>query len=272
MDDIEDCAGGLESQDDEGLNSSTQNKIDSSIAKAFTSFLSGEHARNLFSDLINSAVATAMSPITFEIERLKSENIAVKQALAKTEVEINEIKYGLDTRDQTSRRNNLVVSTKWSDSDQTSPQDQITAFAIECLSADIQDLRIAECYRLGKRPLGVTGSASVQHGRPILVKFTTYNDKMLFVSAARKVKTGKLPSPVYLSDDLTPDRKVIFNDGRRCKSQKLITDVWSSNGRIHVKQLNGAILSFSSLAVWNLFVKTLSLSDTQCDPCSSMTK
>jgi len=62
---------------------------------------------------------------------------------------------------------------------------------------------------------------------------------MRFVAAAKRVKTGKLPSPVYLSDDLTPDRKGIFNDGRRCKCQKLITDVWTTNGRIYVKQLNG---------------------------------
>jgi len=61
LDDTEDCAAGLESQDDEGLTSPAQSRIDSSIAKAFTSFLSGEHARNLFSELIKSAVATAIS-------------------------------------------------------------------------------------------------------------------------------------------------------------------------------------------------------------------
>jgi len=232
------------------------------------------------------------------------------EGVKKAEVEINEIKYGLDNRNQTARRNNLVVSTKWSDTDLTNPQDQITAFAVECLSADTQELHITDCYRLGKRSLqGVTGSPSVQHGRPILVKFTAYNDKMRFVAAAKRIKTlffvffdepffvnylhrcissplsvslgftrcflsflmnrslstSQSPSPVYLSDDLTPDRKEIFNDGRRCKSQKLITDVWTTNGRI------GGILFFSSLSVWNSFVKTLSPSVTQSDAPSSVT-
>ena len=100
--------------------------------------------------------------------------------------------------------------------------------------------------------------------RPILVKFSTYDEKLRFISAARRVKTGKLPSPVYLSDDLTPDRKLIFNAARRCKSLKLITDVWISNGRICIKQMSGQIMSYTSQSAWQSFTAKLeSFKETQ---------
>jgi len=90
-----------------------------------------------------------------------------------------------------------------------------------------------------------------------MIKFSTYEAKMSFTTAARRVKSGKLTIPVYLNDDLTPRRSEMFRLGRNCKVKKLITDVWVSNGRINIKTMNKKIVSFTTRSACYLFAECL---------------
>jgi len=80
---------------------------------------------------------------------------------------------------------------------------------------------------------------------------------MRFTTAARKVKSGILTIPVYRNDDLTPQRREMFRLGRNCKTKKLITDVWVSNGRIIIKTLNNEIVSFTTQSACYSFAESL---------------
>jgi len=56
--------------------------------------------------------------------------------------------------------------------------------------------------------------------RPILLKFNTIDRMLRFMEAARKAWSGKLDSPVFLNDDLTPHRRDVFKLARELKQSK----------------------------------------------------
>jgi len=59
------------------------------------------------------------------------------------------------------------------------------------------------------------------------------------MEAARKARSGKLDSPVFLNDDLTPQRRDVFKLARELKQSKKLADAWILNGRIYIKFQDG---------------------------------
>jgi len=74
------------------------------------------------------------------------------------------------------------------------------------------------------------------------------------MEAARKVKTGKLTSPVYLNDDPTLQRRDDFRAARDMKARNEISNAWIWDGQILIKSLNGTKSRFHPKMIQSCFI------------------
>jgi len=75
--------------------------------------------------------------------------------------------------------------------------------------------------------------------RPIICQFTTYPDKRAVMQAKKSIG-GPFPK-VFINEDLTRHRARIFFIARQQKKQGLLSEVWTADGRICVKDKKGKI-------------------------------
>jgi len=160
-------------------------------------------------------VTAALTPLKTELASLKTENDKLKKELVHVEEDLCTVKRDIDNQLQESKRANIVISSRWPDNDSSPVSGQVKAFARDVLLLSVDTLGISECFRMGNNQTSVnhggldSSPSGVRGGtifKPIMVTFNSVRCKQSFMDARRKVKTGKLTSPVYLNDDLTLQR------------------------------------------------------------------
>jgi len=216
---------------------------DDIIFGAIERFFSGAKAQSLFSHLMKTAVVEVLAPFRDELGTLRTENIKFTTEVNRVNAVLERIKIDLDAINQNAKLPNIVLTTRWPDSNNaTEAVEQITYFAKDVLTLSLDSLGMASCFRMGRPPSSsgssqhvATPASSGLHRRPILVKFNTIDHKLKFIEAARKARSGKLVSPVFLNDDLTPHRRDVFKLARELKQSKKLADTWILNGRIYIK-------------------------------------
>ncbi|KAK2161125.1 hypothetical protein LSH36_121g13042 [Paralvinella palmiformis] len=77
-----------------------------------------------------------------------------------------------------------------------------------------------------------------QQSRDILVTFVSNNAKSQFMMSRKKLKGSGV---VYVNEDLTRARALLFSQPRSLKQQKQIEDTWTMTGAIFVKLFDGNI-------------------------------
>ena len=90
-----------------------------------------------------------------------------------------------------------------------------------------------------------------QPPRPILCQFTTYPDKANVMKNRKALKTTH--PGIYINEDLTRKRAKILFEARRMKRLGLITDAWSYDGRIAVKDMKNKVHPIRTLSDLNKF-------------------
>ena len=83
--------------------------------------------------------------------------------------------------------------------------------------------------------VGQRNSAENQHGQPrqIIVQFKDYNSKVAVMRSSKMLRNA-MPN-IYINEDLTQVRSALLFKARSLKREKRLTDCWSYDGRIVVK-------------------------------------
>jgi len=100
------------------------------------------------------------------------------------------------------------------------------------LDVDIQPGDISICHRLPK--------GDRQDHAPIIVRFTSRKARNAVLAARRKLR-NESSRKVYINEHLTRHASKLFAAGRRLLKDKKIAQVWTKNGLVVVKMLNGTV-------------------------------
>ena len=205
------------------------------MAEALAKALQPQFER--LADKMLERVDTRLKAMSIELEKKDACIKSLQQTVAQMQMKIDE-------HEQYSRREALRISglvPPQSDDDEeqstegTSANENtdnlVLAFCNEVLALspplDMSD--IARSHR--------SGDPSAGNARPVLVKFSTYRIRDRVIRARKKLKTYNKdnPHPVYINEDLTKLRADLAYRARQFKKEKLISDTWTWDGIIRIK-------------------------------------
>lgn len=198
---------------------------------SFAELLRDANVKQAFNEIIQPAVEDAVKSSLSSLEnRIKK----VEDSTANQDSEIEELKTRLDTIDQVSRINNIIVSG-FSEVQDEKLLERFLKFSSDYLMTILQAEDIMAIFRLGKIQPDKSKS------RPILVKFKTSQQKLDVYKARihlRRMDIGKdhpHSSPIFLNEDLTPRKAALYKQCREALKDKKVFNCWTFNGVIWVK-------------------------------------
>ena len=175
------------------------------------------------SRMVPEIVKGVNSKLEDRVAALEAENRMLKDRV--TALEQNQ-----DAADQYSRRNSLRVSgVKEVPGENT---DNIILDMARALGADLTLSEIDRSHRVG--PKTSTSGLTSSRPRDIIVKFDTYRSRQKLYSNRTKARKCGYPNH-YINEDLTRRRSDLLYRCRSLKNKGLIRDVWTSDGRVLVK-------------------------------------
>lgn len=99
------------------------------------------------------------------------------------------------------------------------------------LELDIQPGDISICHRLPKH-------SSHQHA-PIIVRFSSRKARSAVLNARKKLRNDD--QKIYINEHLTHQAAKLFASSRRLLKDHKVAQVWTRNGQVSVKLLNGTV-------------------------------
>lgn len=147
----------------------------------------------------------------------------------------DELEGKADDQEQYSRRTSVRITGLPENKDEN-----VTDLVNELFtSMDINPV-INRVHRVGPK------DQKTNRSRQVLCQFTTYPDKYQ-VMARKKAIRGSHPN-VFISEDLTRTRSRIAYLAREKKRQKSVSDVWTADGRVCVKDNSGLVHYITRMA------------------------
>ena len=205
---------------------------DQDVAKAF------RKARIVDVDEVADLVSAKLA---LRLKKLEEECAAKDVKIHQLEERVEELERKSDDHEQYSRRTSVRIYGV--------PETQgenVTHLATELFTEMNLNPTINRIHRVGpphsseKSPNSSVPSHNSKSPRPILCQFVSYPDK------ANVMKKRKLLSPnfpqVFINEDLTRTRAKLLFEARQKKRNGLITDCWSFDGRIAIKDNNNRII------------------------------
>ena len=192
-------------------------------------------------------------PLCDKMDEMNAKIVNLTEQITQKDFKINELEKRIfvledscDRAEQYTRRSNLVFRGFAELGQGENTEAIVTSFINDHMNLPspllCQD--IARCHRLG-----VQRSDTQQ--RPIIVRFASDRARDAVYRARVNLKefnTSHRDSPVFVNDDLTSRRAKIAFDCRSLKKQKKISDTWTFNGKILVKDLTNKVTEINSAA------------------------
>ena len=150
-----------------------------------------------------------------QIKNLESEVTKMKE-------EIIDLKKGIDSQEQYSRRNCLLIHGV-TESDDENTDEVVLNVLNEDVGVTVDIKEIDRSHRLGKPKPN-----SANKNRPIIVKFTRYNKRSEVFKKKKSLK-GKQMS---ITESLTPLRMEML---KKAREEHSMQNVWTSDGKIIYK-------------------------------------
>ena len=200
------------------------------------------------SQALSAAILTHMDAIADMVSlridaRLKSLTETIKERdnrITALESTVHDLQVKLDDQEQYSRRESLRVDGI-AERENESTDQLILELCNQQLNVEppLQLQDIARSHRTGDR-------ANIGK-RAILVKFNSYRIRNQVIRARRQLKTvndsrrtdGQ--APIYMNEDLTRRRAHLAYQARSLKKTKRISDTWTWDGLIRVKDLHNRV-------------------------------
>ena len=166
-----------------------------------------------------------------------------EQRIETLEKRIEELERRQDESEQYSRRNSLRISGVDQNENEDVTEKVLSLFNNTMkLSPPVSMEHIDRVHRVGPVKPGKS--------RPILVKFSMYRTRNSIFRAKKILKEVNQASNknIYVNEDLTKFRSTLLYKAREMKRQKMITDCWSWDGTILIKDNVNKIIPIRTIA------------------------
>ena len=217
------------------------------------------------SQLVESEVAWAVEPLHNRITNLEQEN--------KT------LFHQLDELEQYGRRSMVRVSGIPEQPDEDTSSLLIEAAKKAGITLQPNDIEVS--HRVGK-PNNRNGTGS----RQIIAKLKTVDLKFRLIKNWEKFKKHPDTRQISVNEDLTKHRDKLMYHARQLSRNRRIKQVWSSNGKIRIRDLNDKVFFIKQESdlipfghiMWGfypvvqlvLFIVFVTLISTQCTKCKQI--
>ncbi|XP_077985930.1 uncharacterized protein LOC144440433 [Glandiceps talaboti] len=178
-------------------------------------------------------VSNSFDEFTRQLQSLKNENKGLKEQLAKTTNELNDLQ-------QYTRRNNLELSGLPEEEDEDTDDIVVRVAAAAGVNISPDDIDIS--HRLPRR----TNRQGQQQPATIIVKFVrrTVRNKLYNSKKHLKDKTARNigytnNNRLYINENLTPTNKHLFYEANQLRNTKQWKFIWTYNGKIYTRKNNG---------------------------------
>lgn len=203
-------------------------------------FIKGLKAALNDDSIVKALKEVICKPLLTEMEQLK-ENIRQKDELIlqlETKIELLELKQ--DDQEQYSRRNSLrIYGLQESDGENLMESLPNLLSKETGLDPPMQKEEICRVHRVGRK-------VPEKRPRPIILKFATYQARERLFKKRLLLKKSSALQSVFINEDLTKRRSRLLYDARMLKKGSKITDVWTKDGKIFIKSLNGKIVQIQN--------------------------
>ena len=196
----------------------------------FASFFS----RALKEEAVCQGLRMAMKPLIDPLEKKLDDAIKridnMEIAIDETNSKINNIEQKIDDLEQYSRKNNVrIVGIRENTSTATTTENTpslIVDFINDTMKLDINSYDIGNAHRLGTRRTGADC-------RDIIVQFSANTTKQYIMKNRKKLRDTN--RNIYINDDLTHRRALLFKDARKELKNNKLNAVWTRDGNIFAK-------------------------------------
>ena len=144
-----------------------------------------------------------------------------------------------DAHEQYSRRNNLRLHGI-----QETPDENLEEVVVTLMNKELQldpPLASADIDRLHR--IGPRNPDQSQRPRQVILKLTSYRTRERIYKSRAKLRHSACQ--VYVNEDLTKPRASLLWAARQEKKKGKIQDVWSYDGKVSIKLLNGRITAIN---------------------------
>ena len=207
---------------------------DKTVMKAFK--------EEMFPQTISNKLDLLAEKITHMSARMEEK----EQRIDQLETKVEHLEIALDSHERYSRRANLRINGIWDEAKGKIVDDKVLTVVNDNIGfhPPIQSVDLERCHRLGRPVEG--------QGRPItvIVRFNSERLRDQIYRSRGMLKgfnaTNDPDKRIYLNEDLTTKRSKLVYKMRLLKKAGNIMDVWTSNGRILIKNNNSRIEEVTS--------------------------
>lgn len=187
-----------------------------------------------FKLIVKSAVREAVADLAVRLEEQEARVLELEVQVKAQASEIEQLKKAkesthdaagildskLDALDQYSRRNNVRIHGMEETVGEST--EEVVCKVAQRMGLKLTQSDIDLTHRLGP---GTKPAGGDKPDRSIIVKFSSYRTRALFIGARMKLKG----SGIYVNEDLTARKQKLFHAVRHCKKA---VKAWSIDGRI----------------------------------------
>ena len=165
-----------------------------------------------------------MKDMSQALSLLRKKNFVLEQIVTDMRSKIEDNENYIKNQDIYSRRNNVEICNI-----PESVDDNLEEFIIKMLKStnmDISSYDIVAVHRLGKK---------TNRTRNVIVRFLNRKDAYKTLKLNQKLKSIPQYKKIYITENLCPINKKIFNALYKLKKSEVIIAVWSFNGNVYYK-------------------------------------
>lgn len=207
--------------------------------------------------LVDKIVSGVVDKLNDKIESLESLNTELVRENSELKRKIDHLEEKVDDQEQYSRRNLLRVSGIPESKDEVT--DEIILPMCNAVEADISLCEIDRSHRVGrpkraKSKPGLSKSIDVNDKpRDFIIKFTSYRSHQKLFLRRSSLKNHGYKN-IYVNEDLTRKRSNLLFKAHELVKSKHFIGVWSSDGKILVKDNKSKLHRVSNVDDLDMFL------------------
>lgn len=169
---------------------------------------------------VTRAIAATKQEYEAKIIAITSENTSLQRRVLSLEQRVGQLELANDALEQYSRRNSVRISGLDTDSDDPEDLESKVISLVKKGNVTINTQDIDRVHKVGQKD-------------DILVKFTTYKAKASVMNKKKEINAKE--NDVYIGEDLTHLRSTLLYEARQIRKAGLVKHVWTSDGKIIVR-------------------------------------